>query len=125
MSELHPDWPVVVIDVRNAHNEIDRPAIIKSYESVQSLRHLALHMATYLGSPHRLETSGEAWGEAPDGHCQGDPEAGADFAVPVQPAVEALHAELAAGGLGLFGNDNGFAIGPREVVFGRVFEAVA
>ena len=43
--------------------------------------------------------------------------------MPVQPAVEALHAELAAaGGLGLFGNDDGFAIGPPGVAFEAVVQ---
>ena len=78
-------------------------------------------MAAYLASHHRLEASGEEWEEAGEGGAQGDPEAGAGFAVPVQPAVKELHRELAAvGGVAVFGNDDGFAIGPPALVFQAV-----
>ena len=121
MIEAHPDWPCVSVDMRNAHNEVSRAATVEAFEVAPNLQHLALHMGAYLASNHRLESSGEQWGEAEDGHTQGDPEASAAFAVPVQPAVEDLHREVAeVGGVAVFGNDDGFVIGPREVVFGAV-----
>ena len=121
MCEAHPDWPCVTLDLSNAHNEISRCATVEAFEEAPGLQHLAQHMAGYLASHHRLEASGVEWGEAGEGGTQGDPEAGAGFAVPVQPAVEELHRELAAvGGVGVFGNDDGFAVGPPEVVFQAV-----
>ena len=121
MTELHPDWPCVAMDIKNAHNEISRSKVITSLEAVPTLQHLAQHSATVLASTHRLESSGEAWGEAPEGGCQGDPEAGADFCVAIHEPVRDLARELsAAGGVGIFGNDDGFAVGPPEVVFKAV-----
>ena len=123
MSESRPDFVVVSMDIRNAHNEVSRSAIVKSFKSVQSLRHLSLHMATHLAPEHRLEASGEAWGTAPEGHEQGDPEAGTAMNVTIQPAVKKLHRMLAAaGGLAIFGNDDGFAVGPPEITFKAVEE---
>ena len=112
MTELQPDWPCVAMDIGNAHNEVSRSKVIRSMEGVPSLQHLAQHMATVLASSHRLESSGEAWGEAPEGGCQGDPEAGGKFCVAVHEPVCYLASELAAvGGVGLFCNDDDFAIG--------------
>ena len=59
MSEAHPDWPVVAIDLTNAHNEVSRAAVVEGLESVPTLQHLALHIAAYMASHHRLEASGE------------------------------------------------------------------
>ena len=113
MSEAHTDWPVVAIDLTNAHNEVSRASVVEGFKSVQTLQHLALHIAAYLASHHRLESSGEQWGEAGEGHAQGDPEASAAFAVAVHPAVVWLKRELSVvGGLAIFGNDDGFAVGP-------------
>ena len=121
MTEAHPDWPLVPMDLKKAHNEVSRASVVEAFEAAPTLQHLALHMAAYLASNHRLEASGEQWGEAEEGHTQGDPEASAAFAVAIQPAVEELNRELAAvGGLAVFGHDDGFAIGPKEVVFGAV-----
>jgi hypothetical protein len=121
MCEAHPDWPCVSIDLKNAHNEISRCATVESFEEARGLQHLAQHMAAYLTSHPRLEASGEEWGESGEGGAQGDPEAGAAFAVPVQPAVEELHRELASvGGVAVFGNDDGFAVGPPAIVFQAV-----
>ena len=121
MSEAHPEWPVVPMELQNAHNEISRRAQIVGLEKVPSLRHLALHVASYLAPSHSLECDGEEWGEAEEGHTQGDPEAGACFCTAIHPHVLALHQALAAhGGLAIFGNDDGYAIGPEEVVFKEV-----
>ena len=90
-------------------------------EGAPYLQHLAQHMAIVLASTHSLESSEEAWGEAPEGGCQGDPEAGGEFCVAVHEPVCDLARELAeVGGVGVFGNDDGFAIGPPEVVFQAV-----
>ena len=49
--------------------------------------------------------------------CQGDPEAGAGFCTAIHFAVTRLHNTLAAvAGHAIFGNDDGFAIGPADVV---------
>ena len=121
ITEAHPDWPCVSMDFRNAHNDISRRAMVEATEAVPTLQHLALHMASYLASHHRLEASGEEWGEAEEGHTQGDPEASAGFAVALHPAIKELHRSLSAvGGLAVFGNDDGYCIGPPDVVFREI-----
>ena len=81
LLEARPDFVCVSIDMKNAHNEVSRRSVIKSLEAQPNLKYLAKHVATCLAAHHRLESSGEAWGEAGEGLVQGDPEAGAEFSV--------------------------------------------
>ena len=61
------------------------------------------------------------WGKTEEGETQGDPKAGALFCVGIQPQVRELCSEVReAGGVGLFGMDDGYVVGPTEVVFPAV-----
>ena len=61
---------------------------------------------------------GEKWKEAGQGKAQGEPDASPFFCTAIHPHVKAFHAELvAAGGLAIFGNDDGYAAGPPEILF--------
>ena len=65
-----------------------------------------------------MEAGGEAWGEAGQGLAQGDPKAGFMYCIACHEEVKSLDRDLAAaGGKAVFGNDDGYAIGPPEVVF--------
>ena len=116
--EEHRDWVVAKVDVRNAHNEVWRSAIITSLEAQPTLQHLAWFAAVILAPSTGLETGGEQWGEQGEGETQGDPKASPFFASAIHPAVQRFDAELgAAGGIGRFGNDDGYGCGPPEVVY--------
>ena len=118
MMEEHRDWVVVKLDVRNAHNEVWRSAIIKALEADPTTQHLAWFAAVILAACSGLETGGKMWGEQGDGETQGDPKAPAFFAMAIQAIVRILDAELrAGGGKARFGNDDGYCGGPPEVVF--------
>ena len=43
--EMRPDFVCVCLDVRNAHNEISRRAVVEALERIPGLRHLAQHVA--------------------------------------------------------------------------------
>ena len=75
LSEKRRDFIVVKLDMRNAHNEVSRAAVIEALESEPSLRHIAWHAATCLASHTGLECGGRLWGETGEGCTQGDPEA--------------------------------------------------
>ena len=123
MLEHRRDFTAVKLDIRNAHNEVSRASILEAFDREPSLRHLAWHVATCL-SPHtNLESGGRLWGETGEGHSQGDPEAGACFCVAWHQEVRDLDARLsAAGGMAKLGNDNGYAIGPADVLFPAITE---
>ena len=109
--EKNPDWVCVKLDVQNAHNSI-------SLEAEQSLGHIALHFATTNAMPTGLETGGKLWGEAGDGLTQGCPLSGGFFCVGWHRDVRELETELATeGGTSLFGNDDGYLLGPPDIVF--------
>ena len=68
-----------------------------------------------------MESGGELWGKSAEGETQGDPKAGAFFCVGIQPQVRELcSAVMEAGGVGVFGMDDGYVVGPSEVVFPAV-----
>ena len=58
------------------------------------------------------------WGESGEGLSQGDPEASSWFSVGWHLYVRELSATLAAhGGIARFGNDDGYLVGPAEIIF--------
>ena len=118
MSEANPNFIVVKLDFRNAHNEISRAAIIEELETEPSLQHLAWLAAVVLAPHTGLEAGGALWGLQGEGEVQGDPLASACFAVAIQRDVRALDKRMAAfGGMAKFGNDDGYIVGPPEKVF--------
>ena len=119
--EANPDFICVALDMCNAHNEVSRKSVVKGLERQTSLRHMAQHVATCLCPSHRLESGGEAWGVAEEGLTQGDPEAGFSYCVACHEEVKELDQKLAeSGGKAVFGNDDGYALGPAEIVFDAV-----
>ena len=122
-AEANREWPLVKIDMKNAHNEISRACMLEELEAEVTLRHLAWHVACMLAPDNPLETKGEVWGEQEEGQIQGSPEASGLFAVGMHKHVRALDAKLAAhGGSARFGNDDGYATGPPEVLFSSLEE---
>ena len=115
MIEENPDFVVIKVDLRNAHNEVSRASIIEELEAEPTLRHLAWHAATVLAPNHGLEVGGVKWGEQEDGERQGDSEAPAYFAVAIQKDVRQLDVSVSTqGGAALFGNDDGYVVAPLE-----------
>merc|ERR1712012_1273788 len=109
---------VAKVDVRNAHNEIWRSAIISALEAEPTLQHLAWFAAVVLAPSTGLKTGGQLWGTQGEGETQGDPKASAFFATAIQRAVCQFDEELqVAGGKARFGNDDGYGCGPPDVVF--------
>ena len=118
LLEMRRDFVAVKLDVRNAHNEVSRASILEALEREPSLRHLTWHAATCLAPHTGLELGGKLWGQSGEGMTQGDPEASALFCVSWQPQVRELDAALSAvGGMARFGNDDGYIIGPPDVLF--------
>ena len=121
LLELHPDWVCLKTDVVNAHNSISRASIVETTESEPALRHLSQFLASILAMPSVLETGGEPWGESGDGLAQGDGMSSAAFAVGLHQDVKLLDAEMAvAGGCAVFGNDDGYVLGPPAAVYPAV-----
>jgi len=123
--EVFPGWVVVKIDLRNAYNEICRASVLQRLAEVPHVRDLVPPMwANYL--PESMvfipgEGSATADFSSAEGVQQGEPMAGAGFCVGIHPEVCQLDAELnAVGGMAKFDMDDGYAVGPPEVVFPAV-----
>jgi hypothetical protein len=109
----------VKVDLKNAYNEVSCSAIIENLQAEPSLQHLAWFAAVTLSPETGLESRGELWGRKSEGDIQGDPKAGAFFCVGIQPQVRDLCATVReAGGIGVFGMDDGYVVGPGDVVRG-------
>ena len=116
LLEENPTFVCFKMDLRNAHNEVSRAAIVEELEAEPTLRHLAWHAATVLAPNHGLEIGGIKWGVQEEGERQGDSKASAEFAVAVHRDVkEADRAVSTSGGAALFGNDDGYIIAPLAV----------
>ena len=121
MLELNPAFVCVALDVQNAHNAMARAAVVKALEAVPELRHLAQHAAICLAAHHAVESGGEEITKAGQGVTQGEASASGLYCVGWHKFVLELNGLLQlAGGLSIFGNDDGYAIGPAEVVFPAV-----
>jgi hypothetical protein len=121
LIELKREFVVFKLDLTNAFNENARAAVIESLESEPTLKHLAWFAATVLAPYSGLETGGRQWGETGEGGPQGGPESSPFFCVAIQPAVRRLDERCqAAGGMAKFGMDDGYAVGPADVVLDAV-----
>ena len=121
LIELRRQWLVFKLDLTNAFNENACAAVIEVLEAEPTLKHLAWFAATLLAPYRGLEKRGRKWGETGEGGTQGDPESSPFFCVAIQPAVKRMDERCkAAGGMAKFGMDDGYAVGPKEVVFEAV-----
>ena len=62
-SEANPDWVVVKVDFKNAHNEVARASVISAFEEIPSLKHLAWHCGVVFALLTGLVSQGEKWGD--------------------------------------------------------------
>eukprot|EP00973_Karenia_brevis_P042117 5830296-Karenia_brevis.AAC.1 len=125
MMELHPEWVIVRLDLRNAYNEIKRASVLQRLLDSPNLQCLAplFHATHSVSSPIFLAADGlhRAAFDSEEGVQQGDGPASASFCAGIHPEVKALDSELAAhGGAARFIMDDGYAIGPPQAVFAAV-----
>ena len=117
LLEENPGFVVLKLDVKNAQNAISRAKIVSELLLVPQLRHLAWHAATVLAPYTALHTAGERWGEAQEGETQGDPEATPFFCVAWHRHILAADSILkAGGGMARFISDDGYLVGPLDLV---------
>ena len=115
--QLHPDYILISIALRNAFNAIWRAAVCQAHLTHPKLRLLVPYWRAKLG-PRSPVWAGEEefWGE--DGLNQGAPSSSAGFSLTIRKWVTEADARLAEhGGCARFGMDDGYMLGPREVIF--------
>ena len=123
LMEANPTFVLVKCDIKNAFNSISRSIILQVLEGEESLRHLAWHAALSLAPHGGLESRGKVWGQSGDGTTQGDPEAGAYFALGWHPQLRQLDSVVAAaGGAARAGCDDLVVAGPPDIVFPAIEE---
>jgi hypothetical protein len=125
LLEVHPDFLVVRIDLRNAYNEsrraqvLQRMAAVPGVASLVPLMHAMYGPAGIIVLPDGSRLfAGSDRGDFEEGLPQGSPESSLAFCVLIQEAVQELHEALAGGGGGAtFIMDDGYCYGrPEEVL---------
>ena len=119
-----PSHILTIIDIKNAFNAIWRAAVIERHQSYKTLRRTVPYWRVKLGprSPIWAEVN-TLWGV--DGLRQGSPSSGFAFALTIRPWVrEAVRRVAANGGCTKFGIDDGYMVGPKEVIFQYLAEFV-
>ena len=122
LIEMHLDWVVVKLDIKNAQNKIKRARVLQRLLASESLRSLApLFWACY---SHRSDILLSAPGTpcadfgSEEGVQQGDSFAATGFCVGIHPEICALDAAVSQhGGAARFIMDDGYVAGPSHVVF--------
>ena len=129
LLEVHPDWVIIRIDLRNAFNTVSRAVMLRRFSEVPGLSHLVPLLHVLYGAETALVIGGDleelfagVMGAgrrgSSEGGRQGMPEMPPAFCIAMQLEARALDAELAhAGGCARFIMDDGYAAGPRTLVF--------
>ena len=128
LLELHPGFVVVRLDLRNGFNAVARAAMLRRMAEQPRLAHLVPFMHALLHAPTDLFVSvaerlfggaiGGGRGDSHEGTQQGFAVSSGAFSVAIQPELRALDEELATyGGSARAIMDDGYAVGPPEVVF--------
>ena len=107
LLEVHPDFLVVRIDLRNAYNESRRAQVLQRMAAVPGVASLAPLMHAMYGPAGIIVLpdgsrlfAGSDRGDFEEGLPQGSPESSLAFCVLIQEAVQELHEALAGGGGG-------------------------
>ena len=117
LLELNPGFILVSIDIVNAYNAASRAAILHRHMEVPDLRAAVPYLRAELSAATSVYAGGKAI-LSDEGVQQGSPIASAAFAVAIHPEVKAADEALAAhGGCARFGMDDGYLLGPPDVVF--------
>lgn len=121
MLEANPSWVIVKINVKNAYNEMKRAKVLQCQNENHHLRPIVpLIWATYRPRADiALATPGLPFADSfsEEGMQQGDGCAIAGLCLSIHQEVRQLDAELSeASGAARFDMDEGYAVGPRDVV---------
>jgi hypothetical protein len=115
MMEKHPDWVLIVLDLRNAFNELKRQVVLREIARVPELAALLPLLRAELSPESWLNAGHVAELASCEGMQQGHVFGTALFSIGIHPEVCALDAAVAAlteGAGARFAADDGFVFGP-------------
>jgi len=137
LLELHRDFVVIKIDLRNGYNAISRVAILRRLSAIPRLAFLVPFLHALLAAPTDIYGDGgrerlfddvvrRALGDAMEGMWQGFGLSSGGFAVGIHPELRQLDRELRwFGGMARAIMDDVVAAGPAHVVFLAVTRFIA
>ena len=113
--EANPNFVVVKIDLRNAYNEAHRAAVLQSLLDNPATRKFARYFHASMSPKSRMFGIGVL---SETGVQQGAPDATFEFTQVIHQDVVELHRVVTeAGGACCFYSDDGYVVGPPEIVF--------
>ncbi len=114
---LHGGFIIMSIDIINAYNEIKRAAVLEAQSRNASFQKWIPYWRAKLGPTAKL-WAGRDYMEHHEILVQGSPVSSSGFSFTIHSQVKEVDRRLAKhGGCARFGMDDGYMIGPKEVVF--------
>ena len=114
---LNPDFILVGIDLENAYKKIWQAEVLRRHLKHIRLRGLVSYLRGKLGPRSPMWAKDSAIYDEEE-LLQGGPISWSAFSFTIHPAVVEAGAKLAVtGGCARFGMDDGYILGPREIVF--------
>ncbi len=114
---LHADFIIISIDMVNAYNEIKRAAVMAAHMRHTYLRKMVPLWRAKLGPTSKFWAGKDSM-EHHEGLVQGSPISSSGFSFTIDGKVKEADVRLASrGGCARFGMDDGYMVGPPEVVF--------
>ena len=112
--EQHPQHSVLKFDFKNAYNTLDRAAAYAAIRQHSATKNLA---AAFWASHAEITYIDGINSRSEEGVRQGNPLSSLAFCVTIHPVIEEAQAELQRqGGRIIFLMDDGYAVGPTQVI---------
>jgi hypothetical protein len=114
---VHDTFVLITIDLKNAYKAMRRAAVCEAYLRHDKVRRSDPYWRAKFG-PHSLVWAGaeELWGK--DALNKGSPSSSSRFSWSIHGRVRQANEQLEVyGGCARFGMDDGYMVGPRDVIF--------
>jgi hypothetical protein len=123
--KLNGRFIIITIDMVNAYNEIKRDAVVGAHSRHIILKKTVTFWRAKLGPTSKLWAGKESLDHS-EGLVQGSPISSSGFSYTIDGQLKEADRKLAMhGGCARFGMDDGYLVGPHEVVFGVLTEFAA
>jgi len=111
------DFIIIITDISNAYCELMRASVVDMHMDSEKMRGMVPYWRAKLGPSAKL-WAGEDYMEYMEGLVHGSPASSSGFSFTIHDKVKEVDIRLAEyGGCARFGMDDGYLIGPKEIIF--------
>jgi hypothetical protein len=116
------DFIIISTDISNAYCELMRASVVDRHMDIEKMQGMVPCWRAKLG-PNAKLWAGEDYMDYMEGQVQGSPTSSSGFSYTIHDKVKEADRRLAEyGGCARFGMDDGYLIGPKEIIFAVLAE---